>query len=1020
MTSYTDEDVPHIGRIVTMFQDSRGWMWFGGELGILIYDGQDFLKYNRTDGLPGNYTFSFREAIDGKIWISTYNGLGVYNPEDAGVSTIPMMQNHTARDVLFKNNVIFLATDGDVSYLIDTTRYHINLPERENANFISTSVRMLLPDTNDSFIWAATERAGLLRMEWKPLLRQRLKKNIVPDIEKLNETYQYTRTHVKTYYHPQYPRSWDILSIARHPNGSLYAQTRGGIFKVEGNSFIPLPGLSRIYPNSSKLQIDANGRFYLSGPEGLAIVDGPTIQWFTRENGLASDNINAVYIDRQNNLWIASGNGRIQKVSNIRWHYWDEHSLPGLTDIIHMLALSSDSVLIACRNHLWLYYQNQIFPYPFKKKTDELIAAIGLDGEDKIVVVTTKHVYRMEGKETHIIKELENPGYTLGLTHLDQERRLWIILGYEVWIWDGRQMITSDFLREQLSFTIHISQTPDGKFFFGTWKGLYRYQPGWMDLFTRSYHQLFGQTADNRWELASHNEYDFPRFRSEVLIGSVVDFSGKQWFCSFKGDILQMTGDSLYSVNEQYRIAYTTWIAMKRMPNGTIYILGDRYFIKIDGTEVHVVENPVLPDIVYSDVIVDDAGTEYFATSVGLLIHKDGTWFHLSGKSGLPESSVDKLVLTADQHLLLQHNMGITSLPISSLLWTETTYTPPLIIGFKKGKRFVLPNGNKIVLDRGREIIFKASYGDLSDENLVRYSWQLKGFDPRFSDWSEKCQPRYTNLPPGTYRFEVRATSLQQANLISEKSIHVIIKPTFIESGYFKTIMFILVVVVAYSAHWFRTKTLRRRERHLNHLVKERTRDLQVFNMLAEASGLGLLIVTLDKKVVYANPAFYQMVGGSKNEEEPEWNFLNIFPPDTGRKVENEILNKVLNEGQWLGELHITPNDSIKQMTTIQNLFKIDGKDEMPTLFGVVITNITERKEMELELKRTTEELKEALENIKVLSGLVPICSSCKKIRNDKGFWQQVEDYISEHSEARFSHGICPDCFKRLYPEFIK
>jgi len=64
--------------------------------------------------------------------------------------------------------------------------------------------------------------------------------------------------------------------------------------------------------------------------------------------------------------------------------------------------------------------------------------------------------------------------------------------------------------------------------------------------------------------------------------------------------------------------------------------------------------------------------------------------------------------------------------------------------------------------------------------------------------------------------------------------------------------------------------------------------------------------------------------------------------------------------------------------------------------------------------------LQEALENVKKLSGLIPICANCKKIRNDEGYWRQIEGYISEHSEARFSHGICPDCAKKIYSEFLK
>ena len=74
------------------------------------------------------------------------------------------------------------------------------------------------------------------------------------------------------------------------------------------------------------------------------------------------------------------------------------------------------------------------------------------------------------------------------------------------------------------------------------------------------------------------------------------------------------------------------------------------------------------------------------------------------------------------------------------------------------------------------------------------------------------------------------------------------------------------------------------------------------------------------------------------------------------------------------------------------------------------------RKNRELELRRSNEELQKALKEVKVLRGLIPICASCKKIRNDGGFWQQLEEYLGDHSEAEFSHGLCQPCIKKLYP----
>jgi len=74
------------------------------------------------------------------------------------------------------------------------------------------------------------------------------------------------------------------------------------------------------------------------------------------------------------------------------------------------------------------------------------------------------------------------------------------------------------------------------------------------------------------------------------------------------------------------------------------------------------------------------------------------------------------------------------------------------------------------------------------------------------------------------------------------------------------------------------------------------------------------------------------------------------------------------------------------------------------------------RKAREQELQRSNEELQRALKEVKTLRGLIPICASCKKIRNDGGFWQQLEEYLGEHSEAEFSHGLCQPCIKKLYP----
>jgi len=98
-------------------------------------------------------------------------------------------------------------------------------------------------------------------------------------------------------------------------------------------------------------------------------------------------------------------------------------------------------------------------------------------------------------------------------------------------------------------------------------------------------------------------------------------------------------------------------------------------------------------------------------------------------------------------------------------------------------------------------------------------------------------------------------------------------------------------------------------------------------------------------------------------------------------------------------------------------LFWLLGLLAMGFGFRRLKKQIDTREEIEAEREMLIDELHQALAEIKTLSGLLPICSSCKKIRDDEGAWSLLEEYITEHSEATFSHGLCPGCAKKLYPD---
>jgi PAS domain S-box-containing protein len=116
-------------------------------------------------------------------------------------------------------------------------------------------------------------------------------------------------------------------------------------------------------------------------------------------------------------------------------------------------------------------------------------------------------------------------------------------------------------------------------------------------------------------------------------------------------------------------------------------------------------------------------------------------------------------------------------------------------------------------------------------------------------------------------------------------------------------------------------------------------------------------------------------------------------------------------------DFEVICNDG-KAITVEASVTTMLDHEGRPAGLRFVTRDVTERKKAQEERERLILELTEAMAKVKILSGLLPICSSCKKIRNDNGYWEQIECYIRDRSEAEFTHGICPDCRKKLYADF--
>ncbi|MBN1621679.1 MAG: response regulator [Endomicrobiales bacterium] len=148
--------------------------------------------------------------------------------------------------------------------------------------------------------------------------------------------------------------------------------------------------------------------------------------------------------------------------------------------------------------------------------------------------------------------------------------------------------------------------------------------------------------------------------------------------------------------------------------------------------------------------------------------------------------------------------------------------------------------------------------------------------------------------------------------------------------------------------------------------------------------------------------------------------FVNSAAESFFCKKSKEIIGKPFKyeiDPNKIVEINITQN---RNKISIAEMRVVEIEWEREPAYLASLRDITERKRAEEEKTKLIKELKDALVKIKTLSGLVPICAVCKKIRDDKGFWNQLESYIQDHSSAEFSHGICPDCQKKLYPDTIE
>lgn len=185
------------------------------------------------------------------------------------------------------------------------------------------------------------------------------------------------------------------------------------------------------------------------------------------------------------------------------------------------------------------------------------------------------------------------------------------------------------------------------------------------------------------------------------------------------------------------------------------------------------------------------------------------------------------------------------------------------------------------------------------------------------------------------------------------------------------------------------------------------------YRTLFEESRDAVYITTQEGEILDANESMLDLFGYSK-EEMIGFNARETYVHSEDRLKFQQMIEREGFVKDY--EIKLRKRDGTEMECLFTAIMRRTADGNIAGYQGT-IHDITERNRAEEEREKLIGELKEALAKVKTLSGLIPICASCKKIRDDRGYWNQIESYIHEHSDADFSHGICPDCFKKLYPD---
>jgi PAS domain S-box-containing protein len=727
-------------QILAIAQDAQGFLWLGNYAGLTRFDGREFVTLSTRDGLVANTVRDIDEVRPGRLVVGTLGGVCFF---EAGafecVGEEDGLVSNTVQDVLPVTGGVWVATEGGVSFIAEGS----SIRNYTTADGLPSNNTLRPVRDSEGRIWVATDR-GLARLEGD---------RFVPDTETLIGDVP-------------------VGALLATPTGLAVGTTKGlYVTGPDGAQGLPIPDLvdGTVMTDAA---LDGSGTLWITTREGVIRQEGGVFERFTTRNGLVTDQVNRVMVDRERNVWFATDFGLDLLVPSPFRQFAAADGLPN--PFVRALALDASGRLWVGTRDGVAYLDGGVF-----RRVD----LRGMVADPRVYALTPAPVEGM----------LIGTRSGLVLYHPDSG--------------EATTFTTANGLPD--IFVLSLESDGRGGTWIGTSSGLARLEEGRI---TRP---------------------DLPGLPAGYIMTMLRDSRDRLWLGLRTGGALVWDGETVTSLSAANGLTDETIWSMDMDGDGAIWLgtNGNGVF-RVAGDEIRRMDTrDGLADNAIWQVLSDSQGAVWLFSSRGLDRVQGGNIVHYGPAEGLTDTEGAATAAVEDDEGQLWFGTGSGVYRYSPDREVPNTALPPIYVeAFVAGGQ-ALPLQGARVPPGSRAVAFHFTAPSFRDPAAMRFRHRLEGADPAWSPPTSEHVVTYASVSPGSYRFEVEAINGVGLRSAAPAVVAFSVLPAFWQTWWFRLMGLLALSTAIATVPVIRARRLDVERRRLEAVVGERTTELQEKNL---------------------------------------------------------------------------------------------------------------------------------------------------------------------------------------------